>query len=200
MASGGQWLGIGWAPWRGGGRGGTSPSSNAPLFRPGPHSTGRAGSGCPWAGPGALGTARPPTSHGGSSGVLGPGAAGQHLQHEGDQDHQGPTVLAVLLQLLKEVGPLLFGAEVRDMTCGVRRAPGVLSPRLILGPQAVPAQTPPCDIPSRCCFFTGPWTVTRSSLRMLRRVAAFCRPLRPVLLLVSFPRSRSPVVGVMGLC
>ena len=38
---------------------------------------------------------------------------------------------------------------------------------------------PPCDIPSGCCFFTGPWTVTRSSLRMLRRVAAFCRPLRP---------------------
>ena len=59
---------------------------------------------------------------------------------------------------------------------------------------------PPCDIPSGCCFFTGPWTVTRSSLRMLRRVAAFCRPLRPVLLLVSFPRSRSPVVGVLGLC
>ena len=59
---------------------------------------------------------------------------------------------------------------------------------------------PPCDIPSRCCFFTGPWTVTRSSLRMLRRVAAFCRPLRPVLPLVSFPRSRIPVVGVLGLC
>ena len=35
---------------------------------------------------------------------------------------------------------------------------------------------------------------------MLRRVAAFCRPLRPVLLLVSCPRSRSPVVGVPGLC
>ena len=35
---------------------------------------------------------------------------------------------------------------------------------------------------------------------MLRRVAAFCRPLRPVLLLVSFSRSRSPVVGVLGLC
>ena len=34
---------------------------------------------------------------------------------------------------------------------------------------------------------------------MLRRVAAFCRP-QPVLLLVSFPRSRSPVVGVLGLC
>ena len=32
---------------------------------------------------------------------------------------------------------------------------------------------------------------------MLRRVAPFCRP---VLLLVSFPRSRSPVVGVLGLC
>ena len=54
---------------------------------------------------------------------------------------------------------------------------------------------PLCDIPSGCCSFTGPWTVTRSSLRMLRRVATFCRPLRPVLLLVSFPRSRSPVVG-----
>ena len=59
---------------------------------------------------------------------------------------------------------------------------------------------PLCHIPSRCCFFTGPWTVTRSSLRVLRRVAAFCWPLRPVLLLVSFPRSRSPVVGVLGLC
>ena len=62
------------------------------------------------------------------------------------------------------------------------------------------AMYPLCDIPSGCCSFTGPWTVTRSSLRMLRRVAAFCRPLRPVLLLVSFPRSRSPVVGVLGLC
>ena len=60
--------------------------------------------------------------------------------------------------------------------------------------------SPPCDIPSGRGFFTGPWTVTRSSLRMLRRVAAFCRPLRPVLLLVSFPRSRSLVVGVLGLC
>ena len=53
-------------------------------------------------------------------------------------------------------------------------------------------QPPLCDIPSGCCSFTGPWTVTRSSLRMLRWVAAFCRPLWPVLLLVSFPRSRSP--------
>ena len=35
---------------------------------------------------------------------------------------------------------------------------------------------------------------------MLRRVAAFCWPLWPVLLRVSFPRSRSPVVGVPGLC
>ena len=49
-----------------------------------------------------------------------------------------------------------------------------------------------CDIPPGCCFFTEPWTVTCSSLRMLRRVAAFCRLLRPVLLLVSFPRSRKP--------
>ena len=52
---------------------------------------------------------------------------------------------------------------------------------------------PLCDIPSGCCSFTGPWTVTRSSLRMLRRVATFCRPLWPVLLLVSFPRSRPPL-------
>ena len=66
---------------------------------------------------------------------------------------------------------------------------------------SVSSPPPPlCDIPSGCCSFTGPWTGTRSSLRMLRRVAAFCRPLRPVLLLVSFPRSRSPVVGVLGLC
>ena len=66
-----------------------------------------------------------------------------------------------------------------------------------LGPTPPP---PLCDIPSGCCSFTGQWTVTRSSLRMLRRVAAFCRPLRPVLPLVSFLRSRSPVVGVPGLC
>ena len=59
---------------------------------------------------------------------------------------------------------------------------------------------PLCDIPSGCCSFTGPWTVTRSSLRMLRRGAVLCRPLRPVLLRVSFPRLRSPVVGVLGLC
>ena len=57
---------------------------------------------------------------------------------------------------------------------------------------------PPCDIPSCCCFFTGPRTVTQSSLRVLRRVAAFCRPLRPVLRLVPFPYSRCPVVGVPG--
>ena len=63
-----------------------------------------------------------------------------------------------------------------------------------------PPPAPLCDIPSGCCSFTGPWTVTRSSIRMLRRVAAFYRPLRPVLLLVSFPRSRSPVVCVLGLC
>ena len=35
------------------------------------------------------------------------------------------------------------------------------------------ALPPLCDIPSGCCSFTGPWTVTRSSLRMLRWVAAF---------------------------
>ena len=63
---------------------------------------------------------------------------------------------------------------------------------------AVPHLVPPCDVLSGCCFFTGPWTVRRPSLRVLRRVAAFCRPLRPVFLLVSFARSRG--VGVLGLC
>ena len=75
-----------------------------------------------------------------------------------------------------------------------------LRPGLALRGRGSSAQPPLCDIPSGCCSFTGPWTVTRSSLRMLRWIAAFCRPLRPVLLLVSFPRSRSPVVGVPGLC
>ena len=59
---------------------------------------------------------------------------------------------------------------------------------------ATTAVPPLCDMPSGCCSFTGPWTVTRSSLRMLRRVAAFCRPLRPVLLLVLLPRLGSQVV------
>ena len=63
-----------------------------------------------------------------------------------------------------------------------------------------PSIRPLCDIPSGCCFFTGPWTVTRSSLCMLCRIAAFCWLLQPVLLLVLFLRSRSPVVGVLGLC
>ena len=43
---------------------------------------------------------------------------------------------------------------------------------------------PLCDIPLPCCFFTGPWTVVRSTLCMLRWVAAFCWPLRPVFLTV----------------
>ena len=70
-----------------------------------------------------------------------------------------------------------------------------------MGTTAIAVGKPPalCDISSGCCFFPGPWTVPRSSLRMLRRVAAFCGLLRPMLLLVPFPRSRSPVVGVLGL-
>ena len=49
----------------------------------------------------------------------------------------------------------------------------------------VPQRNPPplCDIPSGRCSFTGPWTVTRPPSRVLRRIAAFCRPLRPVCLL-----------------
>ena len=82
-----------------------------------------------------------------------------------------------------------------------RRGIGHRSDKRYLPHEILPCRPPPlCDIPSGSCSFTGPWTVTRSSLRMLRRVAAFCRLLRPVLLLVSFPRSRSPVVGVLGLC
>ena len=62
-----------------------------------------------------------------------------------------------------------------------------------------PAISPPlCDIPSGCCFFTGPWTVTRFFPSHAASVAVFCRPLRPVFLLVSFSRWRSPVVGVLG--
>ena len=72
---------------------------------------------------------------------------------------------------------------------------------LCSGTEVYKRNLPPlCDIPSGCCSFTGPWTVSHSSLRMLRRVAAFCGPLRPVLLLVSFARSWSPVFGVLGLC
>ena len=40
--------------------------------------------------------------------------------------------------------------------------------------------SPLCGMPSGCCFCTAPRTVTRSSLGMLRWVAAFCRPLQPV--------------------
>ena len=35
-----------------------------------------------------------------------------------------------------------------------------------------PPATPLCGVPSGCCFFTGPWTVTHSSLCMLRRAGA----------------------------
>ena len=65
-------------------------------------------------------------------------------------------------------------------------------PQLCLG-----VLSPPCDIPSGCCFFTGPWTVTRSSLCMLRRVAAFCRPLRPVLLVSAFAEPSSWCAGAV---
>ena len=81
----------------------------------------------------------------------------------------------------------LLHAEGREGLEGGRGCEGV-----------VEGHPPVCDIPSGCCFFIGPWTVTRSFLRMLRRVAAFCRPLRPVYLPVLFPRSRSPVVWCAG--
>ena len=64
-------------------------------------------------------------------------------------------------------------------------------------PTALSPSGPLCDIPSGCCFFTGPWTVTRSSLRLLHRVAVFC-VLQPMFLVVSFPYERSPVFGKLG--
>ena len=42
-----------------------------------------------------------------------------------------------------------------------------------LEPTFLDPRYPPCHIPSGCGFFTGPWTVTRLSLRMLRQVPAF---------------------------
>ena len=44
---------------------------------------------------------------------------------------------------------------------------------IIVRQQSVAPSPPPCDIPSGRCFFTGRWTVTRSSPRVLRRVAVF---------------------------
>ena len=131
------------------------------------------------------------------------------------------VVAGVVLLVFVGVGDpllaLLLGAGLRRGLCAaaagrVRKAEGrvadgacararaTLPPLVPHSPPVVHNPPPLCDIPSGCCSFMGPWTVTRSSLRMLRRVAAFCRPQRPVLLLVSFPRSRSPVVGVLGLC
>ena len=56
----------------------------------------------------------------------------------------------------------------------------------------------PCVTFVGLLFLHGPWTVTDSSLRVLRRAAAFCRPLRPVFLLVSLLRWRIPGIGVLG--
>ena len=106
-------------------------------------------------------------------------------------DCSGPLVLCIACG---REGGTVAGTDGRGMRrCTVavrstRKAPprGLLDQGALDMPRA--PYKPPCDIPSGCCSFTGPWTVTRSSLRMLCRVAAFCRPLR----LVSFPRSRSP--------
>ena len=95
-------------------------------------------------------------------------------------------------------GPSPFAAQFQYHSIKARHGSPYLPPPH--PPTSLVLHAPLCDIPSGCCSFAGPWTVTRSSLRMLRPVAAFCRPLQPVLLLVSFPRSRSPVVGVLGLC
>ena len=75
-------------------------------------------------------------------------------------------------------------------------APFSLETLITPSSSAAPLQPPP---PPRVTFrrvvapLRGPGQSPVPSLRVLRRVAAFCRPLRPVLLLVSFPCSRSPV-------
>ena len=38
---------------------------------------------------------------------------------------------------------------------------------------ALSNKPPLCDIWSGCCFFTGPWTVIRSSPRVPRRVTVY---------------------------
>ena len=59
----------------------------------------------------------------------------------------------------------------RAAAWGVRGGRGVLHWQRDTTP--MPPPLPPCDIPLVRGFFTGPWIVTRSSLRMLRRVTAF---------------------------
>ena len=68
-----------------------------------------------------------------------------------------------------------------EMGLGCFPGPWVGGKKVCGGGPFQPHTPPPlCDIPSGCCSFTGPWTVTRSSLRVLRRVAAFCPPPPPV--------------------
>ena len=129
----------------------------------------------------------------------------QHLHGDAHLPHHHPPVLHEVLHVVGCQHPRVVHIDrAEDLRTARGRRPGAMCPQRRVQPfwglhaEGAPPP-PPCDIPSGCCSFTGPWTVTRSSLRMLRRVAAFCRPLRPVLLLVSFPRSRSPVVGVLGL-
>ena len=148
-------------------------------------------------------------SHDGHFVVWGGGAGGGGV-------HWGGTPLLLRCRAIL-ILPLVGGwglARPTDTQRSHRAPPRECAVSLKIGPQIqiriagwgvpggapAPHVSPVCDIPSGYCSFTGPWTVTRSSLRMLRRVAAFCRPLRPVFLLVSFPHSRSPVVGVLGLC
>ena len=92
------------------------------------------------------------------------------------------------------------GHSASTSTLAARRHVWVVLRWRLRGRRSVntPAHRCRSDIPSGGRCLTGPWTVTRSSLRVLRRVAAFCRPLRFVLLVVSFPRSRSPAVGALG--
>ena len=61
-----------------------------------------------------------------------------------------------------------------------------------------PPPPPMCDILSGCCFFAGALDSHPFFPSHVASGRCFCRPLRPVLLLVSFPHSRSPVRWCSG--
>ena len=87
--------------------------------------------------------------------------------------------LVQVVERLEAVGDvrLLDAAWGVRGTGGAARRGAAGGGGLLLRGWGVQRPPPPlCDIPLGCCFFTGPWTVTRSPLRMLRRVAAAGAP------------------------
>ena len=81
----------------------------------------------------------------------------RHIQH----DIHDPNWLESFRMMLKRLGNGVHRPKPPKSVAAW--GPPRVDPRSASG-------APLCDIPSGCCSFTGPWTVTRSSLRMLRRV------------------------------